>query len=140
MLGFAALGELALGQSAQSGAPTGESAVGTFVLSGRSALFQQIRTADGGTFSLGGQSSLRLFTLNAGAGGFAASINAAAFKADGGSFVLTLQPANLLFAGYPGQIRIFPRVARGAHGALRGGGVTVRPSVGKGLRARAFGG
>ena len=59
-----------------------------------------------------------------------------------GSFALTGVDVTLTLQGYPSNIRIFPRVGRGMRlvPTSSSDGVTIRTSVGRGLRARAFGG
>lgn len=64
----------------------------------------------------------------------------ASFSAGAGAFVFTFPTTSLSATVYPSKIRAFPRVARGMRGSSRGGGMTARPTVGRTVRARAFGG
>ena len=72
MLGFAAIGRYAIGQTTTV-IPTVLGDVGAFVLDGQPALFQQTRKADVGTFTLTGQAASRIITARADVGAFTLS-------------------------------------------------------------------
>lgn len=88
MLGFAALGRFAIGQTSTV-IPTVLGEVGAFTLTGFDALSQQTRKADVGTFTLTGQAASRLITARAAVGAFTFSGNAAGLER---GYVLVASP------------------------------------------------
>lgn len=68
MLGFHALGKIAIGELSTESAVVLES--GAFVLDGQPALFNQVRVAAVGSFTLSGQAASRVISMRAGAGAF----------------------------------------------------------------------
>ena len=94
-----------------------------------------------GSLSLGGSAaSVQAGTTFAWTGQQVSFGVAATLPAAVGSFVFTFPTTQLSSSVYPTKIRAFPRVARSIRGSSRGGGMAARPTVGRTVRARAFGG
>lgn len=103
MLGFDALGRLAIGQVSDGGASTIilTASAGAFTLSGQAALFRVNQVSAAGSFTLSGQAALFRPSLVSAAGAFTLSGQDVAFEltakllAETGSFLFTGSDATL---------------------------------------------
>lgn len=65
---------------------------------------------------------------------------AATLTGSTGAFVFTFPTTEFTATAYPAKIRAFPRAGRGMRARPQGGGMTATTTMGRAVRARAFGG